>query len=370
MQINSNTESTFDLAALIAAHPMAPTPSFGSVVDGTIVSITAKGDLWVSFCGKFDGHVKHSEVGDEPLKVGDRAQFLVLRGEEGEEEDDDESGIIELSILRLKRWNELGKLHEGGDTVSVKVTRVMRSKGKLAGVSVKYHTVRGFIPFPLLGVNQDEVDALVGTTIDAKIKELSFEERQFVLDRKQVKKDRISALREERLSALTVGEKINGKVQSIAIKRDKTSGKEVAQFGVFVDIGDGVTGLIHRSEIPGLGQGPIAQHLKVGQTVEVCVLSVSEKNGRKELSLGLKSLARSEFLGGLQLNAMITGKVVRKVAYGLFINLSASADIDGLLHCSEFGEGGAPAVGSEIHAKIVHLDIRKPAIGLSLRNLA
>lgn len=367
MQTN-NTESTFDLAALIAAHPMAPTPSFGSVVHGTVVSITSKGDLWVSFSGKFDGHVKQSELGDQPLQLGDRAQFLVLRGEEVEE--DDESGIIELSVRRLQRWNELGKLHEGGSTVSVKVTRVMRSKGKLAGVSVNYHTVRGFIPFPLLGVNQDEVDTLVGSTIEAKIKELSFAERQFVLDAKQVKRDRISALREERLSALTAGEKISGKVQSIAIKRDRTTGKEVAEFGVFVDIGDGVTGLVHRSEIPGLSHGPIGQVLKIGQSLEVSVLSISDKNGRKELSLGLKSLVRAEFLGSLALNAVITGKVVRKVAYGLFVNLSASADVDGLLHNSEFGEGGAPVVGSEIQAKIVHLDISKPAIGLSLRKIS
>ncbi|MBY0551903.1 MAG: S1 RNA-binding domain-containing protein [Candidatus Obscuribacterales bacterium] len=368
MQTN-NTESTFDLSALIAAHPMAPTPSFGSIVDGTVVSITSKGDIWVSFSGKFDGHVGQSELGDEPLNVGDRTQFLVLRGEEVEE--GDESGIIELSVRRLQRWKELSKLHQSGSTVSVKVTRVMRSKGKLAGVSVNYHTVRGFIPFPLLGVNQDEVDSLVGSTIEAKIKELSFEERQFVLDRKQVKKDRISALREERLSTLTAGEKISGQVQSIASKRDKTSGKEVAEFGVFVDIGDGVTGLVHRSEIPGLShQGPIGHVLKVGQPLEVSVLSINDKNGRKELSLGLKSLARSQFLGGLTLHAMVTGKVVRKVAYGLFVNLSASADVDGLLHCSEFGEGGAPVIGSEIEAKIVHLDTNKPAIGLSLRNLS
>jgi small subunit ribosomal protein S1 len=166
----------------------------------------------------------------------------------------------------------------------------------------------------------------------------------------------------ERVKSLTEGEVLEGKVTHIR------------EFGVLVDIGDGVEGLVHQSELTYRRGVRPADLLRPGEPVKVKVLKVSQPQGRKKdarISLSIKALLPDpwdEHEDVLQEGRPRKGKVVRATEFGAFVELASG--IEGLLHISELGKdlkhaSAAVKEGDEIDVVVERVDKKQRRVSLS-----
>jgi small subunit ribosomal protein S1 len=166
------------------------------------------------------------------------------------------------------------------------------------------------------------------------------------------------------------GSKVEGKVRNLT------------DFGAFIEIEDGIDGLVHVSDISWTKRiKHPSEVLKKGDKVEAVVLSVDGENRR--LSLGIKQLtpdAWENFFGRYRVGDVVRGKIVRTASFGAFVEIEPG--IEGLCHVSEAGPDkeqrgrrAVPAaseeppftVGQEMAFKIIKLSPEEHKIGLSLR---
>ena len=149
--------------------------------------------------------------------------------------------------------------------------------------------------------------------------------------------------------------------------------RNLTEFGAFVEIEDGVDGLIH---ISNMSWNKNVKHpsevLKKGQMVDAVVLVLDLANRR--LALGLKQLEedpRQAFFSKVSVGDKLRGKVTRVAPFGAFVELEEG--IEGLCHVSEFedehgrGEGAKLEVGSEF--RVIRVNARERKIALSMKEL-
>ena len=180
------------------------------------------------------------------------------------------------------------------------------------------------------------------------------------------------AIRSERKRAL---DEIRAKQES----REPISGKvtSVTEFGAFVDLGGGIGGLVHRTQISRTRSGEPGDLLKVGQQVEAVVTKIEKKNGKRSsrISLSMKALEADpwkETAKTFTAGEKFKGKVVRHSEFGLFVELAPG--LDGLVHTSQLPIGkqmSAPAFaeGEEVEGWIVEVTPKRRRIALSLREV-
>jgi small subunit ribosomal protein S1 len=158
-----------------------------------------------------------------------------------------------------------------------------------------------------------------------------------------------------------IGTTITGKVRNLT------------EFGAFVEVEEGIDGLIHISDMSWSKVKHPSEVLKKGDTVEAQVLSIDADNQR--LSLGLKQLQTGiwkEFFDSHKVGDLVEGKVVRLTNFGAFVELADG--IEGLIHVSEFdsSQGGEKLelrTGENYQMKIIRLVPEERKIGLSIRAL-
>lgn len=150
----------------------------------------------------------------------------------------------------------------------------------------------------------------------------------------------------------------------------------VTDYGCFVELEDGVEGLVHMSEMDWTNKNiHPSKVVKVGDEVEVMVLEVDES--RRRISLGIKQCQANpwqEFGEKYQKGDTITGKIRSITDFGLFIGLPGN--IDGLVHLSDisWNKPGEQAVrdfqkGDEVSAVIMAVDPERERISLSIKEL-
>ena len=182
---------------------------------------------------------------------------------------------------------------------------------------------------------------------------------------KRVVLSRTALLREEQEKEASATRQ---RLRSGAVVKGRVA--SLTDFGAFVDLGGGVEGLVHVSEISQKRVAKPADALQVGQEVDVKVLRV-EKGGRR-VSLSMKALepdpwrdVKERFAEG----AVVTGKVEKTAAPGAFIELEPG--LVGLLPTSEMGlpREAIPAraypPGKEVRVQVVQVDPRRKRISLA-----
>jgi small subunit ribosomal protein S1 len=159
-----------------------------------------------------------------------------------------------------------------------------------------------------------------------------------------------------------IGTRITGRVRNLT------------EFGAFVEVEDGIDGLIHISD---MSWSKRLKHpsevLKKGDKVDAMVLNIDAENQR--LSLGLKQLATDvwdDFFSHHNVGDVVEGRVVRMTNFGAFVELADG--IEGLIHVSEFDDTqGAEKIELEVEKayqmKIIKLSPSERKIGLSIRAL-
>ncbi|MGH9431769.1 MAG: S1 RNA-binding domain-containing protein, partial [Terriglobia bacterium] len=319
---------------------------YGAFVDlGGMDGLLHIGDLaW--------GRVSHAS---EVVDVGQEVRVKVLKY-------DPEKGRVSLGLKQLTPdpWDSVGSRYAIGQKLEGRVVSltdygafVELEPGVegLVHVSEMAWSKRLKHPSKLLKV---------GDPIGVVVLEVHENQRRISLSLKRTLPDPWETLGER----YAVGMTVEGRVRNLT------------DFGAFVEIEDGVDGLVHISE---LSWNRNIKHpsevLKKGQRVEGVVLNLDPTNRR--LSLGLKQLQPDhweEFLSKIQVNSLVRGKVVRIAQFGAFVELDEG--IEGLCHKSEIdekfasGSRNALAIGHEYDFLVIRLSADDKRIGLSLKGIS
>ena len=198
----------------------------------------------------------------------------------------------------------------------------------------------------------------VGDTVESMVLGVDPQARRISLGLKQIEANPWHQLADK----YPIGARLKGRVRNLT------------EFGAFVEVEEGIDGLIHISD---MSWSKRLKHpsevVKKGDEVEAMVLNVDPDNQR--LSLGLKQLATDiwdEFFENNKVGSVVEGKVVRITNFGAFVELAEG--IEGLIHVSEFDENtGRDKVELKVDEvtsmKIIKLSPSERKIGLSIRAL-
>ena len=200
----------------------------------------------------------------------------------------------------------------------------------------------------------------VGQEIDVKILKFDRERQRVSLGMKQLGEDPWQDLA-RRYPPMT---RMFGKVTNIA------------DYGCFVEIEDGVEGLVHVSEMDWTNKNVNpARVVQVGEEVEVMVIEIDEE--RRRISLGVKQCKSNpwaEFAATFNRSDKVSGQIKSITDFGIFIGLEGG--IDGLVHLSDISWDypGEEAVrnykkGQEIEAAVLAIDSERERISLGIKQL-
>lgn len=201
----------------------------------------------------------------------------------------------------------------------------------------------------------------VGQTIKVQVIRFNEDTQRISLGMKQLENDPWQAAADK----YKVGEVYKGKVTNIT------------DYGAFVELEDGIEGLVHVSEMSwtrkNVHPGKI---VSTSEEVEVKVLEVDVD--KRRISLGIKQCMPNPWAAYVEEHAVgsvITGKIKNITEFGLFIGLTD--EIDGMIHLSDISwdKSGEEAVkeytkGQEIEAKIIDVDVEKERISLGIKQLS
>ncbi|OOH91316.1 30S ribosomal protein S1 [Pasteurellaceae bacterium 15-036681] len=200
----------------------------------------------------------------------------------------------------------------------------------------------------------------VGDEVTVKVLKFDREKTRVSLGLKQLGQDPWAAIAQNH----PVGSKLSGKVTNLT------------DYGCFVEILDGVEGLVHVSEMDWTNKNiHPSKVVNVGDVVEVMVLEVDEE--RRRISLGLKQCKANpweHFAETHNKNDKVSGKIKSITDFGIFIGLEGG--IDGLVHLSDisWNVAGEEAVrnykkGDEVEAVVLQVDAVKERISLGIKQL-
>ena len=331
----------------------------GTVVEGTVVSVEDD-KAYVSFGYKIEATLNRTEIAypapasaKDVLKEGDQIKAVIMNHIK-------EDNPIYLSITRLAKdedWQYVQEAQEKDEPIICKGVDAIP-----AGLVVTVKSLRGFIPLSQGDVHfVKSLDSLVGTEFEAKVLEIDEKKNRLVLSRRAVLEVARKAKLEEALKNIHVGDNYKGIV------------RKIMPYGAFVDIG-GIEGLLHISDISWHKIKRVEDVLSVGQEIEVKLQSFDAESNK--LSLSLKALTKSPWDVAeetIKVGDVLTGKVVRLVAYGAFV--AVNDDIQGLLHISQITKQRNAKVedyltrGKEVEVKVISLNKDEKKLGLALTEL-
>lgn len=338
----------------------------GDIIDGEIVSVSPT-EVLVDVGTKSEGVIPGKELehlgrqGLESLRVGDIVSVYVVRPE-------DREGTLILSLRRAEEendWRRAQEKYESGELFESQVAGF--NKG---GLIVRMGKLRGFIPASQLapdhqGQNGQEPEQrwarLVGTPIHVKVIELNRKRKRLILSERVALRQWQEQQRDRLLDELRSGEVRRGVVTSLS------------DFGAFVDLG-GADGLIHLSELSWSRSAKPQDLLRVGQEVEVYVLSVDRE--RKRIALSLKRLepepwatVESRYYRG----QLVEGTITRLTSFGAFALIND--EIEGLIHLSELSNDRVNHPQEVVHEgekylmRIIRIDPKQRRMALSLKRV-
>lgn len=349
-----------EFAKLLAASADPKTHGAGQVVRGTIVQI-GDTDILVDIGGKSEASIARTELtgtdGQLSVKVGDPLEATVVSTD----------GSVRLSRRmavpggRNKDAVKEALLEAFRNRVPVQGRVTASIKG---GYEVQVSGIRGFCPFSQIDVRRQEDPTLYfNKTFEFLIKEYEPRKRNLILSRRALIEAEAKKHEQEFRAGLAEGAVLQGTVASLQ------------DFGAFVDIGPGVQGLLHVSEISHARVENPRDVLSVGQALDVQILRLDKKKGK--VSLTRKPLEQDPWTdveSRFHQGQVITAKVVRVAEFGAFLELAPG--VDGLLHVSELaslrGAGrqaeAASLVkpGEEIKVQVMKVDSARRRISLGI----
>jgi len=323
----------------------------GQTIEGTIVAIGPE-VAFVDVGGKGEATIAIDELKDADghleVAVGDRIHAVVV------------STVGEVALSRklalgAATQRQLEDAFHSGLPVEGKVEKAVKG-----GYEVRIARQRAFCPVSQIDTIRTDASAHEGRVYQFRIVEYKEGGRSLVVSRRMLLEEEQRARAAEVRRSIVAGASLAGRVTS------------VREFGAFVDLGGGVQGLLHVSEMGWSRVSDTSQVVKPGDEITVKVLSVDEKT--QKISLGLKQLTIdpwSRVPTAYEVGQVRTGRVTRVADFGAFVELEPG--IEALAHASTF----APAGGSQGWSagvtpgmtgafEILSIDVEKKRIGVAL----
>ncbi len=346
------TEPEEDFATLFAASIQAKRFERGQTIEGTIVAI-GKDVAFVNVGGKGEAQLDVDELKDAEgvleVAVGDRIEAMVVSNDGG----------LTLSRKLARGAATLRKLEDAfraGLPVEGRIERVVKG-----GYEVRIGGQRAFCPISQVDtVRTAAPEAHQGQVYAFRIVEFKEGGKHLVVSRRALLEE------EQRANAVEVRRNV---VADAVLTGRVTS---VRDFGAFVDLGAGVQGLLHVSEMAWSRVSDPAQLLSPGQEITVKVLRVED--GGQKIALGLKQLSADPWasvLGSYAVGQVRAGRITRIADFGAFVELEPG--VEGLAHASTFAPTGRAdawsrtvPVGTTGSFEILSIEPEKKRIGLAL----
>ena len=241
----------------------------GDILTGTVVSVDDK-EIIVDLKYYAEGIIPVEDYSREPgfnvkeeVHPGDEVSATVIRKDDG-------NGNILLSKVEatdVLAWDKLKELKASGEVLDVVV------KGVVNGGAVAYvEGVRGFIPASKLALNYvEDANEYLNRHIQVQVIDVNKEDKKLILSAKEILREKAEEERKNKISNIQPGFVTEGIVESLQ------------PYGAFVDLGNGVSGLVHISQICEKRIRKPSEVLAVGDKVKVKVTAV--KDGKLSLSI-------------------------------------------------------------------------------------
>ena len=331
----------------------------GDRVTGIVTAITPT-EVQVDVGAKQAAYIKLSELSDDPgvkpedlIHVGDQIETYVVRV-------NDVEGYAELSKKRLdaaKVWENIEQAVEEKTVLEGTVTE--ENKG---GIVVSVKGVRVFVPASQSGQPRGaDLSAMKGQKVQLRITEVNRARRRVVGSIRSVADEARKAAQAEVWANIEVGKHYTGTVKSMT------------SYGVFVDIG-GVDGMVHISELSWSRIKTPAEVCKVGDTLDVYVISFDAE--KRKISLGVKDHSVNPwqvFMDTYKVGDVANVRIVKLMSFGAFAEVVPG--VDGLIHISQIADRRIEkpedvlSEGQMVDVKITAIDEEKQKISLSIRAL-
>jgi small subunit ribosomal protein S1 len=340
-----------DFEKMFEASVRARRVEKGQTIEGTIVAIGAEAAL-VDVGSKSEATVDIDELKDEDghleVKVGDRIHAVVVST----------AGELRLSrrlALGAATTRQLEDAFQAGLPVEGRVDHAVKG-----GYEIRIGRQRAFCPVSQIDIVRNTEPAQhEGRVYKFRIIEYKDGGRNIVVSRRALQEEEQRATAEDVRQAIVEGAVMKGRVASV---RD---------FGAFVDLGGGVQGLLHVSEMAWARVSDTSQIVKPGDEITVKVLRVDAD--KQKISLGLKQLMDDPWSTAgetYKTGQLRKGRVTRVADFGAFVELEPG--IEGLIPASESGvardgdlKKAFPA-GKDVDVVVLDVDAAARRIRLSV----
>ena len=241
----------------------------GDILTGTVISVDEK-EVVLDLRYYAEGIIPAEDYSREPgfnlkedVHVGDEVSATVVRTDDGH-------GNILLSRVEatdVLAWDRLKEMKASGEVIDVIVKGVVNS-----GVVAYVEGIRGFIPASKLALSYvEDTNDYLNKHLQVQVIDVDEDSKKLILSAKELLREKAEEERKNKISNIQPGFVTEGKVESLQ------------PYGAFVDLGNGLSGLVHISQICEKRIKKPSEVLTVGDTVKVKVISV--KDGKLSLSI-------------------------------------------------------------------------------------
>ena len=248
----------------------------GDIIDVTVIGVSDS-EITVDLNYYTEGIIPLDECSNDPafsikndINIGDTIKAMVIDSENS-------SGNVILSMKEANDilvWDKLKEDYKDGTVFNVKITESVPS-----GVVCYVKGVRAFIPASQLALQYvEDTESYVGMKLDAVIITVEPREHKLVLSAKVIEKERALSEKTQQIGRLTIDSVVEGTVERIE------------SYGAFIDIGEGLTGLCHISQITNKFIKSPKEELKLGDKVKAKIINIE---GDK-IGLSIKALKEDE----------------------------------------------------------------------------
>ena len=335
----------------------------GDVVEGIVTSITSRG-LSLEIGAKTEAMVVDKEFAAarayiKTLSIGDKIEAVV-----GVPENDAGQILVQLrKAADSYNWNKIKEWKDTDSIVRVKVLEINRGGAVVAVMD----EINGFIPSSQFSQDlQERMDEVMGKEIEAKIMDYDRDDQKIILSERSVSEAEDMEKRKRIVDLLGEKSTYTGIVTRIV------------PFGIFVKLiidpkklkeakaeETELEGLVHISEISWEKVNDPTEVAKLGDTIDVKIISTESHVGK--LSLSIKQLTPdpwSEIMEKYPVDKHVSGVVVRVAPFGVFVELERG--IEGLIHVSKLSTDKEFVPGEKVDCYIESIDLEGRRISLGV----
>ena len=244
----------------------------GDIVEGTVIGVNEEGAV-VDLKSYTQGFIRAQDMSNDPtfsmmqdVHEGDEVKAKIIKMDNG----DGNIALSRKAAIDVLAWDKLKEMMDRKEVVTVQILETVK-----AGVVTYLEGIRAFIPASQLSDTYVENTAdWIDKDVDVRIITCDPEKKRLVLSGKEVMRDRRREERRRRIDSMQVGTVLEGTVETIK------------PYGAFVDLGDGISGLVHVSQMSIKRVENPAEVVKEGEKVKVKITKVADG----KISLSMKAL--------------------------------------------------------------------------------